>query len=563
MSEASVCHVRSVSGYNRVSTDSQDTMKVFSATSISSGLARGKVWMRKDPLAMRGDETSGAPREAIIEKRRLENAITTVKSELRAAADQVSTQMSAELAGIFSAHELMLDSLLSSREFYAELESSGISAELAAQRVFQRWEGKFLRIDNPLFRSKADDLADLFRRILRSLSRGTMEVASDEVPRGSILVTERLLPSDVIPLSRETVAGIVVEELAKGSHSALLVREKGIPTVAVVSPRFDELPESAEVLVDAAREEIVLEPDQETSDAFDIRLAAYKESIRFCRVLCHEPAKTLGGAVVTIMANIGSNETAEAAAQNGADGIGLFRLEQLYLGRDRPPDSDELVTELLGILKPLRESSVTVRLLDIGGDKVPRFMERFEDRNSLLGRRGVRFLLRHPELVHAQLRALLRLSKRMKIKILVPLITLPADMRAIRVFLDELTASESVDSPPPLGAMIETPAAALRVEDFCQYSDFFSIGSNDLTQYTLAAARENPEVDDYYQDMHPAIFGLLKMIVEGAGNKPVTLCGELAGREEAIPQLIALGLRSLSVAPLQIPFVKQQIRSLS
>ena len=539
-------------------------MKVFSATAISPGLARGKVWMPKDPLAMRGDEGSGAPREAMIETQRLEHAIATVKSELRAAADQVSAQMSAELAGIFSAHELMLDSLLSSREFYSEIGSSGISAELAARRVFQRWEAKFLRIQDPLFRSKADDVADLFRRILRALRSETLGPATDEVPSGSIIVTHRLLPSDVIPLSRETVAGIVVEELAKGSHSALLVREKGIPAVAGVSPRFDELRESGEVLVDAAREEIVLEPDQATSDAFDIRLAAYKESIRFCRALCHEPAKTLGGAVVAIMANIGSHETAEAAAQNGADGIGLFRLEQLYLGQDRPPDSDELFTELLGILKPLRESSVTVRLLDIGGDKVPRFMERFEDRNSLLGRRGVRFLLRHPELVRGQLRALLRLSARMKIKILVPLVTLPADMRAIRAFLDELIASESIVSPPPpLGAMIETPAAALRVEDFCQYSDFFSIGSNDLTQYTLAAARENPEVDDYYQDMHPAIFGLMKMIVEGAGNKPVTLCGELAGREEAIPQLIALGLRSLSVAPLQIPFVKQQIRTLS
>lgn len=538
-------------------------MKVFSAATFSPGLARGKVWIPKDPLTMRGDEGSGAPREAMIETQRLDHAIATVKSELRAAADQVSTQMSVELAGIFSAHELMLDSLLSSREFYSEIESSGISAELAARRVFQRWEAKFLRIQDPLFRSKADDVADLFRRILRALRSGTVGPATDEVPSGSILVTHRLLPSDVIPLSREMVAGIVVEELAKGSHSALLVREKGIPAVAGVSPRFDELRESGEVLVDASREEIVLEPDQATSDAFDIRLAAYTESIRFCRVLCHEPAKTLGGAVVAIMANIGSHETAEAAAQNGADGIGLFRLEQLYLGRDRPPDSDELFTELLGILKPLRESSITVRLLDIGGDKMPPFMERFEDRNSLLGRRGVRFLLRHPELVRGQLRALLRLSSRMKIKILVPLVTLPADMRAIRAFLDELIASESIVSPPPLGAMIETPAAALRVEDFCQYSDFFSIGSNDLTQYTLAAARENPEVDDYYQDMHPAIFGLMKMIVEGAGNKPVTLCGELAGREEAIPQLIALGLRSLSVAPLQIPFVKQQIRTLS
>jgi len=364
-------------------------------------------------------------------------------------------------------------------------------------------------------------------------------------------------------MTRETVAGIIVEELGKGSHAALLVREKGIPTVAAGSQLFDELRESGEMLVDALREQIILEPDQASSDAFNSRLEAYKRSITFCRTLCHEPAATLGGAVVGIMANIGSHETAEAAAQNGADGVGLFRLEQLYLGRDRPPDSDELFAELLGILKPLRGKAVTIRLLDIGGDKLPRFMDRREDRNSLLGRRGVRFLLAHPELVRRQLKALLRLSAEMEIKILVPLVTLRADMQAVRTLFDELAASEGIAAPPPLGAMIETPAAALRLEDLCEVSDFFSIGSNDLTQYTLAAARENPEVNDYYQDTHPAVLGLVKMIVEAAGSKAVTLCGELAGREEAIPQLIALGLRSLSVAPIQIPFVKQQIRTLS
>jgi phosphoenolpyruvate-protein phosphotransferase len=538
-------------------------MKVIPATAISPGLARGKVWIPKDPLAITGDEASAAPRDTLIETRRLDRALAEVKSELRMAADQVGAQMSEELAEIFKAHELMLDSLLSSREFYSELESSGISSELAVRRAFQRWEAKFLRIQNPVFRSKADDLADLFRRILQALRNGTTGSATDQIPSGSIVVTRRLLPSDVITMSREAVGGIVVEELGKGSHAALLVREKGIPTVAGVFRLFDELRESDEVLVDPSREEIILGPDQASSDAFNKRLEAYKETLKFCRMLCHQPAETRGGAVIGVMANIGSHETAEAASQNGADGVGLFRLEQLYLGRDHPPDSDELFAELVNILKPLRGKPVTVRLLDIGGDKLPRFMDRREDRNSLLGRRGVRLLLAHPELVRRQLRALLQLSAEMEIKILVPLVTLPADMQAIRTLFDELTASEAIAAPPPLGAMIETPAAALRLEDFCPVSDFFSIGSNDLAQYTLAAARENPEVDDYYQDTHPAVLRLVKMIVEAAGSKEVTLCGELAGREEAIPRLIALGLRSLSVAPIQIPFVKQQIRTLS
>jgi phosphoenolpyruvate-protein phosphotransferase len=537
-------------------------MKVLSATAISPGLARGKIWIPKDPLAIGADADSAETVDATVETRRLGRVIEEVKTELRAVADQVGAQLSEDLAEIFRTHEMMLDSFVSSREFDLEIESGGISAERAVRRVFKRWEAKFLRIENSVFRSKADDLADLFRKILQALGKDTGGPASDQFPNGCILVTRRLLPSDVIPMSRETVAGIVVEELGKGSHAALLVREKGIPTVAGAAGLFDELREGEEALLDASREQIVLGPDQASSDAFNLRLEAYRESIKFCRTQCHEPAVTLGGAVIGIMANIGSHETAEAAAQNGADGVGLFRLEQLYLGRDRPPDSDELFAELLGILKPLRGKCITIRLLDVGGDKLPRFMNRDEDRNSLLGRRGVRLLLAHPELVRRQLKALLQLSAEMEIKILVPLVTLTGDMQAIRALFDELVASQSIATPPPLGAMIETPAAALRLEDFCPFSDFFSIGSNDLTQYTLAAARENPEVNEYYRDSHPAVLRLVRMVVEAAGSKEVTLCGELAGREDVIPQLVAMGLRSLSVGPIQIPFVKQQIRSL-
>ncbi len=538
-------------------------MKILSATAISWGLARGKVWIAKDLLAVRDDEASDGLRDAEAEGKRLDRAFDVVRVELRAAAELVSAQMSEALAEIFNSHELMLDSLLSSREFHSEVESGRIGAELAVQQVFQRWEAKFLRIEDPVFRSKADDLTDLFRRILHALRDGATGAPRNPIPAGSIMVTRRLLPSDVIPMSRGVVAGVVVETMGKGSHAALLLREKGIPAIAGGSHVLEAMRENDEVLVDATRGQIIFEADQVSSEAFATRLKAYNESIEFCRTLCHEPAKTLGGTVIGIMANIGNRETAEAAVQSGADGVGLFRLEQLYLGRDRFPDGDELLAEMIDILKPLRGKPVTIRLLDIGGDKLPGFMDRREEANSLLGRRGVRFLLAHPELARLQLRALLRLSKEMEIKILVPLVTLPGDMQAMRSLFDELVAAEAVMAPPPLGAMIETPAAALRLEDLCRFSDFFSIGSNDLTQYTLAAARENPEVDLYYQDTHPAVLRLVKMIVEAAGSKEVTLCGELAGREEAVPQLVALGLRALSVAPIRVPFVKQQIRAIS
>ena len=317
------------------------------------------------------------------------------------------------------------------------------------------------------------------------------------------------------------------------------------------------------MLVDAFRGVAVISPGEETRRDFERRLDQSRLNLFRCRSRCHEPAITRDGQTVRVEANLAARDEAELLIENGADGVGLFRIEQLYLSRELPPSEDELFEELTQLVTPLREKPVTIRLLDIGGDKsIPSVRLPLES-NPALGRRGVRLLLDYPRLLEAQLRALLRLSRAQPIRILVPMITLERDIAQLRERLTAAARDLGMETLPALGAMIETPAAALGIAQLAAHCDFLCVGTNDLTQYTLAAARDDEAVSEYYSDDHPALLRLLGIIVSEASGKPVTICGELAGREEAIPRLLRLGFRGLSVAPRLIPTTKDLIRSIA
>ena len=262
-----------------------------------------------------------------------------------------------------------------------------------------------------------------------------------------------------------------------------------------------------------------------------------------------------------VEANLGAYDDVELALDNGADGVGLFRLEQLYLARELPPTEAELLDELRAITSPLRDTPLTIRLLDIGGDKPVPFLHLPAEANPLLGKRGVRLLLEYPHLAQTQLAALLRLSHERQIRVLVPMVTLEADIQAMRELFEVMCTELGMWQHPAFGAMIETPAAALSVPAIPKHVDFLCVGTNDLTQYTLAAGRDNPTVNRYFLDILLAS-SAADIIVADAGETPLTLCGELAGREEMMPQLLAMEFRSFSVAPPLIPGVKELIRSL-
>jgi phosphotransferase system enzyme I (PtsI) len=346
------------------------------------------------------------------------------------------------------------------------------------------------------------------------------------------------------------------------SHAAILTRELGVPGVAQVPKLLDRVRRGDTVFVDGDQGNIVVCPDEQLEkDLFD-RIQTRWSGVARAKSRCHEIAVTRDGRNITVMANVGCKEDIEHAVSNGADGIGLYRTEHIYLARRSPPSERTIVKSLRDALEPVGNNPVVLRLLDAGGDKNVPFLNIEPEQNPFLGQRGIRLLLEHGDLLTSQLRAFLRLSADHDVRIMVPMVTVAEDMRKTRDLLQAASADLDIGEAPPLGAMIETPAAALCVSDIAQHADFLSVGTNDLTQYTMVAGRENPLVSDYFIDDHPAVIRLLKIIVDEAQGCPVSICGELAGRPDALPTLLDLGISTLSVAPPLIPELKERIRQL-
>ena len=534
-------------------------MKLAGAA-VAPGLGMGTVALVGDILECRGPSRRAAGSDADGESGRIQAAFADTRRDLAESVTRLEAQIGSGVADIFRAHELMLDSLLSSGEITKELRDSDVDAAGAVRRVFRRWTQKFEALSNPTFQQRADDIADLGRRVLRHLE-GDDPYELAKVPEGCVVAAQRLLPSDVIALAERRVAAILVDSLGQASHAALLVREKSIPTVAVAGI-VDQLNDGAHALVDAYRGEVVVDADDEVREEFRARVAEYQATLTRCRATCRLPARTLDGVLISVEANLGGRRDVELAVDNGADGVGLFRIEQLYFGREFPPTEDELVEEMQATAAPLKRKPLTVRLLDVGGDKPLPFLRPPLEANPSLGLRGVRLLLQHPPLLRAQLAALIRLAPAYDVRILVPMITLEEDIRATRALFDEICDALAVDARPAFGAMIETPAAALAVPAIARHVDFLCVGTNDLTQYTFAAGRDDPNVNEYFQDAHASLLRLLEIIVADAGELPLTLCGELAAREELLPRLLEIGFRAFSVAPPLIPAMKDHIRHL-
>src|SRR5215468_2706113 len=533
----------------------------LSGTRISPGLASGTVWVAGDILDVSAEPHRIEPHQVDAEMERIRRAFMQVEAELEESARRVSEQIDPSLAEIFRAHRLMLESLLASNEFEKELRGSLTSAAEAVKTVFRKWEAKFAAIQDETLSERADDIVDLARRVLRQLE-GADAFGLAAMPAGSVLVTQRLLPSDVVALSPRDVKAIVVDSLGQGSHAALITREKGIPTLAGLPGLLSQIRSGDEALVDTFREALIISPSPSTRLDFDQRLEAYRASLFICKGQCHKPAITRDGQRISVEANLAAHASLETVIENGADGVGLFRIEELYFTRELPPSEEELFSELQRLVAPLRDKPVTIRLLDAGGDKAIPSLRLPIESNPLLGKRGVRLLLDYPQLARTQLKSLLRLSQAQDIRILVPMVTFERDMQQIRELLVTVAHEMGIENLPPLGAMIETPAAALTVAQIARHVDFLSVGTNDLAQYTLVAGRDNATVSDYYKDTHSSVIRLLGIIIGDASGKPITICGELAGRAELIPTLLELGFRGLSISPPLIPTTKELIRSI-
>jgi phosphoenolpyruvate-protein phosphotransferase len=529
--------------------------------SISPGLGMGRAWVVGDVLKWSGPSTPISQFDVDGELVRLAHSFEETLAELDRHARRIEVEFDSTLAGIFRAHGEMLRGLFASGEFERELRASLVTAEAVVRRVLLRWHQRFQALENQTFRQRADDVLDLGRNIIRRL-RGEQEAGFKAIPEGSILVVEHLLPSDVVTLPKANVAAVVVETLGQGSHAALLAREKGIPTITEIPGILSQVGSGTELLVDGFRGTLVIAPSDTTRTDFKERLEQWRATLVRCKAACRDPARTLDGQLIKVEANIGIHDDVELALDNGADGVGLLRIEQLYFARPSPPTEDELFRELEGLITPLGNRPVTIRLLDIGGDKPLPYLGLQPTPNPVLGRRGVRLLLNYSQLVRTQVGAILKLSREHSLRVLIPMVTLEDDIRRMRETFDAMSTERKVANPPEFGAMVETPAAALAIPALLQHVEFFCVGTNDLTQYTLAAGRDDPSVNDYYLDSHESVMRLLSIIATDAADRPVTLCGELAGREASVPRLLNMGFRALSVAPTLIPTTKALIRKL-
>jgi len=526
---------------------------------LAPGLVIGGAFVYREPTEAPAEPDDIERHQIAEELRRLDRAMGTVREDLRVSAHRIEADTDAKLAAIFQAHAAMLQDPSLQQEIRAAVEGELISATQALTRVFRRWERTFREMTQPAQQQTAEDLADLRRRLLREMT-GVKTTALEKMPPGRVLVARRLLPSDTVALPRRAVTGIVLEFGGPGSHASLLAEALGIPTVAQIPNAREVIADDDVLIVDGFRGEIVVNPDAAMHTRYTEEIEGALTRNAELTQLARQPACTRDGTKIAVLANVGCREDVSTAVEHGADGVGLYRLEQFYLSRKTPPTAVELLADLREMFAPLGGKPITVRLLDLGGDKPLPFLKLPPEDNPFLGRRGVRLLLRYPDLLDTQLQALWQLAREHDVRILVPMVTLAEEMAEVRMRFAAVAKEAGQNELPPLGAMIETPAAALSVAGIIAYADFLSIGTNDLTQYTMAAGRENPLVSEYFREDHPAVLRLVRIVVEEAGRVPVAVCGELARQVDAVPTLLKLGIRSLSVAPPLVPGVKEAVR---
>jgi len=541
--------------------DNNESQLQLSGLSMAPGLGAGSAFIYRDILHRERENYDIDESDVESEHKRLSAAIDEAASDLDKVALRVSDQLDESLGDVFLAQKAMLqdDSFLA--DVRRQIEEHLVIAERAVQHVIAKWHRRFAAMENDMLSQKKDDVADFGRRLLRRLE-GSQAHQLERLPDDRILIARRLLPSDTVFLSRKSVRGIVLELGGTASHTAILAREMGVPCVGRVDNALKHIRADDCVLIDGKTGNIAVRPPETEKKRFAMRIEADRQEHLRQRCNAAKRAVTLSGIEIGVHANASCPDDIRAAHEEGADGIGLYRTEGLYLGREEPPTEDEIFNVLFEALKPMCDKPIVLRFLDIGADKNVPFFTPDTSLNPALGRQGVRVLLKYPDLLKPQMRAFLRLSEDYDIRLLVPMITHVDEMEAVRTVMQTEAKDLGMQELPKLGAMVETPAAALVTKALCEHSEFLSIGTNDLTQYTMVADRENPRVDDYFNEDHPAVMRLIEMVAREAEESPVSICGEAAGRLDLLATFLKTGIRALSVAPSRAAEVKSHIREL-
>ena len=525
-------------------------MQTYHGKSVFGGVAIGKIYVyRKGEQTVKRTKTEDTERE----KSRFDDAVQEAIAQLGELYDKAVKEVGEANAAIFEIHQMMLeddDYLDAARNI---IETQKVNAEYAVAVTSDNFAQMFAAMEDEYMQGRAADVKDISERILRILGGSAGQGIRTEEP--VIILAEDLAPSETVQLEKDKVLSFVTVQGSVNSHTAILARTMSIPALIGTKVPLDETVDGKLAIVDGTQGVLYVEPDAETLDVYRQKQQEEQEKKALLQTLRGQDTVTLDGKKIKLFANIGNSKDLASVMQNDAAGIGLFRSEFIYLEKEDFPTEEEQLQVYRHVVETMAGKPVIIRTLDIGADKQCDYFQLKKEENPAMGCRAIRICLSRPEIFKTQLRALFRASAYGNLLIMYPMITAVRELEAIEKIVAEIKAELDEQKlpygTPQQGIMIETPAAVMMSRELAQKVDFFSIGTNDLTQYTLAIDRQNPELDAFYDPHHPAVLRMIRMVVENAHAEGIWagICGELGADMTLTKEFLKMGVDELSVSP--------------
>ncbi|MCX7425158.1 MAG: phosphoenolpyruvate--protein phosphotransferase [Planctomycetia bacterium] len=543
-------------------------MQKLQGIAVSPGVAIGEALVM-DNEGFRIPRRFVARDAVESELERLDNAVRAAGEEIAHNRDAVAEELGHKYGAIFEAHYQMLGDTQLRRELDDMIRQRHYSPEYAVSRTLRRYGQVFQNLENRYLAERANDIFDIEKRLLRHLL-GRRREGLSHLTSPVLVLAHNLTPSETANLDREFVQGFVTEVGGLGSHTAIVAEALEIPAVVGTGPFLSDVSGGDLAIIDGDQGLVILHPDEETI----ARYRHEKEELRTLAVQLESlrdlPAETADGVGIKLFGNIEFPYEVDHCVKRGADGIGLYRTEFLYLGAENEPDEEVHYEAYCRVVKTMGQRSVTIRTFDLGADKIAHWPSPEEERNPFLGLRSIRLALRNLPMFRTQLRAILRSSVFGRVQVMFPLVTTVLELRQAKMVLADVMEDldergVAFDRDMPIGMMVEVPAAVMMIDHFVDEVDFLSIGTNDLIQYTLAVDRSNADVVGLYNASDPAVLKLISMAIEAGRKKsiPVNLCGQMSGSAIYTMLLLGLGLRQFSVTPGAIPEIKKICRSVA